>query len=225
MHQTQKPKGHYSDERWSDYVRRLVDPGTSVLMKMHLDSGCAECQSAVQAFELLSSAAASDRAFEVPSALVSQAKAMFEPVAFTSWIERLEIIKAQFVASIDSNFQLAGVRSAATQMETSGDRILFRAGSYSVDLKIEPAAGGEGGEIIGQISSSLSKPSVEPVMDGVLVQLVSSPGKTLGETTTNRFGEFLIDYAGQKNVTLRFALKQQNQRIDVPLKLKGARQQ
>jgi hypothetical protein len=125
------------------------------------------------------------------------------------------VIRAKFVPGIE--WRLAGVRSGASDaVDPARDRMLFRAGDYSIDLKLEAPAGGEGGEIVGQLSCASPQPES---VNGVLVQMVSGRGRTLGETTTNRFGEFFVDYAGQKNVTLRFALKARNQRIDLPLKL------
>ena len=97
----------------------------------------------------------------------------------------------------------------------AGDRLLFRAGDYSVDLKLEPPSASDAGEIIGQIAN-LEDHAAN--MDGVLVQMVVS-GNTIGETSTNRFGEFLMEYPSKATATLRFALKHHGQRIDLPLRL------
>jgi hypothetical protein len=42
-------------------------------------------------------------------------------------------------------------------------------------------------------------------------------GRIFSESATNRFGEFLIGSPIRKNVTLRLALKDRGQRIDLPL--------
>ena len=208
---------HFTDERWSDFVRGAVSEDERLSMDAHLQSGCRDCGAAMTAFAAVARLAAEDSAQLVPQLSVDRAKALFEANPSRSWIDKCTAIQAEFMSAMSDNWQLAGVRSGGSEArDSAGDRMLFRAGDYSVDLKLDAPAGTEGGEIIGQISC---EPANLESVNGVLVQMLSGLGLTLGETTTNRFGEFFMDYAGQKNVTLRFAIKQRNQRIDLPLKL------
>ena len=188
------------------------------MMDAHLQSGCRDCASAMATFAAVARLAADDRAQLVPQSIVERAKALFQASPSRSWIDRCTAIQAEFLSAMSSDWQLEGVRAGSSDaVDSAGDRMLFRAGDYSVDLKVDAPAGGEGGEIIGQISC---EPAHLESVNGVLVQMVSGPGLTLGETTTNRFGEFFMDYAGQKDVTLRFAIQQRNQRIDLPLTMR-----
>ncbi len=208
---------HFTDERWSDFVRGTVSQDERLTMDAHLQSGCRDCAAAMTTFAAVARLVAEDIAQLIPQSSIERAKAIFEARPSRSWIETCTAIQAELLSAMSSHWQLAGVRSGGSEaVDLVGDRMLFRAGDYSVDLKLDAPAGGEGGEIIGQISC---EPAQLESVNGVLVQMVSGPGRTLGETTTNRYGEFFMDYAGQKNVTLRFAIKQRNQRIDLPLKL------
>ncbi len=205
---------HFSDERWSDFVRSTVGEDARVPMQAHLQSGCAECAATVATLETVMRLATADLAHPVPLTSVEQARAIFEARAARSWLDSLEVIRATLAPGFE--WRLAGVRSGGSVATAEGSRMLYRAGDYSIDLKLDAPAGGESAEIVGQISCEASP--LESV-HGVLVQMVSARGRTLGETTTNEFGEFFVDYAGGKNVTLRFALRPRNQRIDVPLKM------
>ena len=53
-------------------------------------------------------------------------------------------------------------------------------------------------------------------VEGIVVQVVCT-GRTLGETSTNRFGEFVVEYPQGKAVILRLALRARGERIEVPL--------
>ena len=106
-------------------------------------------------------------------------------------------------------WQPQGVRSG---VET-GQRLLYRAGSYTVDLNIEPQPG-DLGEIVGQVANEQDRAEV---LSDILVQVVAT-GQTLSETATNRFGEFIIEYPAAKNPVLRLVLRQRGQHIDVPLR-------
>jgi hypothetical protein len=91
--------------------------------------------------------------------------------------------------------------------------MIFQAADYAVYLKVEPLLGGEAAEIIGEIANERDR---EESMEGIPVQMVAR-GETIGESATNRFGEFFIEYPVRKHATLRFALKARGQRIDLRL--------
>ena len=200
---------HYPEDRWSDFVRGVVDAADREAMQGHLDSGCVRCRDSVRLLGGFAKFAQADAVWEVPSALVAEARELFQPPVAAGWIDQLEQLAAELVFEIRQEWQPAGVRSSAG----SGQRLLFEAGDYSVDLNLEPS-GTESREIVGQIASKLD---LREKLEGVVVQVMST-GKTLGETATNRFGEFMIEYPVDKHVVLRFALKHRGQRIDLPLR-------
>ena len=212
--QKQTESVHLSEEQGSDFVRGLVPQDERLPMEAHLQSGCARCAALIAAFKAVTKVAALDRFQPVPHASVLQAESLFEQRPSTSWVEHLNVIRGTFVAGLSSDWRLAGARSSVAELDHAGRRMRFRADGYTVDLKVDAPSGGENGEIIGQISRDES--DVDS-LGGVLVQLVSAPGHTLGETTTNRFGEFFVDYSGQRNAVLRFALREWNHRLDLRL--------
>lgn len=204
------PDEHYTDELWSDFVRNALAPAAEEAMQAHLLAGCAPCAKTVELLGHVARFATAEPARAVPPALTAAAIGLFQPAtAGPSWAEKLQAIAASLVWEQHPELLPQGVRSA-TQ---AGQRLVYRAGDYSVDLNIERLPG-EPGEIIGQISNELD--GHEP-LDGILVQVVS-PGRTLVETATNRFGEFIIEYPAAKSALLRFVLGQKSQRIDLPLK-------
>jgi hypothetical protein len=204
---------HFSEQRWGDFVRGLADEDHRQEMQAHLESGCAQCLEIANHLGLVAKLGASDSAHEVPQDVLNHALGIFEPAPVSTWMDSLTPVIAELISSSRGDWQLAGVRSHSASV--GDDRMLFRAGDYSVDLALDPPLAGTAGEIVGQIANELDQ---DEKLDGILVQMVVA-GRTLGETSTNRFGEFLMDYPAKKNATLRFALKHRGQRIDLPLKL------
>ena len=210
-------KVHFSDEQWADFVRGVADELVRKDMQVHLDSGCSACGAAFQWLHKFVQAALKEKDLEVPNGLVQQARELFVTVpSRLTWTEAWEALSAELIQQAGLGWQPAGVRASAAMAANPGSRMLFRAGDYVVDLQVEPPSSGNGGEIVGQIANERA----QETLDGVIVEVIV-PGRIVSETATNRFGEFVIEYAQTRNATLRFALAHRRQRIDLPLGLRG----
>lgn len=208
-------KSHFSDGQWADFVRGVTAEAIWGEMQTHLDSGCHSCAASAAWMGKVAAMATADGTLELTEDMVRRAREIFvAPPSRPGWIETLETIAAELVSEVRLDWHLAGVRSAGAEVESAGDRLLFRAGDYAIDIKVEPSSANEAGEVIGQIANERDQ---QESLDGVVVQMVVL-GRTLGETATNRFGEFLIEYPAGKKAILRLALKHRGQRIDLPLK-------
>ena len=205
---------HFSSTLWADFARNLANDGDRHKMQAHLDAGCEECRAIVDRFAAVAKMALNERTLVVPEDIVDRAKQIARTApAPPGWIENLSAITARLVESSSLALQPAGVRSSVEAAASIGDRMLFRAADYAVYLKVETLLGGETAEIVGEI---VNEREHEENLEGIPVQMVAR-GRTLSETATNRFGEFLIEYPIRKSALLRFALKERGQRIDLPL--------
>ena len=207
-------KRHFSDALWADFARHAGSEVGRGEIQSHLDAGCEQCKAAAHLFLAVARVAANDRKLVIPPELVEQAKEIAKTApAISGWIENLTVIVAHLIQSSPLNWQPSGVRSLGENAGPAGRRMIFRAADYAVYLKVEALPGGETAEIVGEIANEREH---EESMEGIPVQTVVR-GKTLSESATNRFGEFLIEYPIRKHATLRFALKHSGQRIDLPL--------
>jgi hypothetical protein len=214
-----KPKMevHFDDARWTDFVRGLAGESVSRAIQAHLDARCESCCAMLSWLEHVQRLGSADARESVPDYLVRSAQEIFTPrEKATGWIDKLEAMTGELVSSFGRNWQLAGVRATEDVQTAEVDRMLFRAGQYFMDLRLEPPSALSAGEITGQI---YEEGDSGDNLDGIVVQLVV-PGRILDETTTNRFGEFLLGYPERPSTTVRFALKHRMQRIDLPLRLK-----
>jgi CheY-like chemotaxis protein len=80
----------------------------------------------------------------------------------------------------------------------SARRLLYKAGRYVIMLRLEPGADSHRLSLVGQILDE-GVPR-KPLQD--LAVLVSSGGKTVDSTLTNRFGEFLLQPDAATNLRL-----------------------
>jgi hypothetical protein len=200
---------HYTAGQWSDYVRRLGAGTEREQMRSHLESGCPQCRGTVAWLENLVEMAGFEAKFEPPIEEVTQASGIFQPSESEGWKDRLQQIAAKLVLETPHDWQPAGVRSMAAQ----GVRLLFRAGDYSVDLKIEPSGADGATEIIGQITNEVDP---QEQLGGLAVQIVDRR-RAVAETKTNQFGEFVIARPGRRKVILRISLERTAKRIDLLL--------
>lgn len=200
---------HYSVEEWADFVRGVVAESETAQMRLHL-AGCSRCQAEVDWLNRVEEWAQLDRQFEVPQEVVRQARSIF-PAKREGWAEALHAIVAELVFSAGQNWQPVGVRTAAT----AGQRLLYRAAQYSIDLAIDTNDAENASEIVGQITN---RDDASEPLDKIPVQVVVGR-ESMGETETNEFGEFVLRSPGTRNLILRFAFKNVGRRIDVPVKL------
>jgi hypothetical protein len=90
--------------------------------------------------------------------------------------------------------QLAGVRSAGR-----GPRqLLYKAGRYTIRVRLEPAADAERLSIVGQILDAQDPPSA--LQDIAVLALKGS--RTLDRTLTNHLGEFVLEPDAAENLRL-----------------------
>jgi hypothetical protein len=207
---------HYSPEQWSDFVRQTIDPQQASLMRAHLDGGCDSCAKTVHWLRTVVQTIHASSVDDVPPAgLIAQAKAVFRPrrnERQAGWWEHLETLAASLSTVSSGEWLPQGVRSAGSV----GQRFVYRAGSYAIDLTMDQGSElGEVGEIVGQIVDE-EHVNAE-ALDRVLVQLWVGD-RVLGETETNRFGEFVLQRPTSKAAILRFALTGQGKQIELRLR-------
>ncbi len=205
---------HFSEAMWADFARNVGSGERRAEMQSHLEGGCLRCRGIADRLTAIVRMAANERNLLIPQDFIERAKGISQAVPEQSgWIENLNVIVAHLIGTGPPDWQPAGVRSVEGDPGAASGRMIFQAEDFAVYLKVEPLPGGEAVEIIGEIANEHAR---EESMEGIPVQMVAK-GETLSESATNRFGEFLIEYPARKSATLRFALRNRGQRIDLPL--------
>lgn len=204
---------HYNDGKWTDFVRQLLPAAERAAMQDHLDS-CQTCRLTVGCLEATKQVAAIDSQISVPPEVAARARALFDKTKpERSWFKGLRQLAAELVFDSSRDLLPAGMRFGGTPGTAEPRHISYRAGEYDVHLRLEPTDAGVA-EIVGQVVSR----QVQAVpMEGLLVQVIAG-GRTVGETETNRFGEFVLERPVRPTVTLRISLRDAGCRIELPLR-------
>jgi hypothetical protein len=173
---------HYSLEQWVDFARNVVGEDQKRKMENHLKAECTGCSKELGIWQRLHQAARRESAYVPPDGALRTVNASFAD-------QSLRRIPAKTVASLlFDSFRsplLAGTRSTGT----ASRQVLYGAGTYRIDVRIEPKMDSEKVILIGQVLNSADPEERFPELPVTLFK----GRKVLVETTTREFGEFQIE--------------------------------
>src|SRR5689334_13358233 len=171
---------HFEPGEWVDFVRALVDKKTHERMQAHLDTGCRECGNFAGFFSDVVRRAAADAAYHIPDYAIGNLRAVYA-------LERpkeVRLLPRKVARLVYDSFReplLAGVRS----QQQAAHQLMYVAGPYTVDLRLEQERGSPHVRLIGQIANRDSAAGVAEVPVFLLARDL-----VVGKTATNSFGEF-----------------------------------
>jgi hypothetical protein len=181
--------GHFSPEQWADFVRQTGSVDSALEMQEHLGTGCQKCTEARDIWQLVARSAESGHQHEPPDFTVRIARALF---ALREPSSRVAGVMGRAKALFDSGLTPlpAGVRSASVAPR----KLVYAAGEYLVDLQILGAAHRPDAT---QLTGQVAMPSNAHHHFEAIPVVVLRHARILAKTTTNRFGEFHIEFEGQ----------------------------
>jgi hypothetical protein len=185
---------HYSLEQWADFARQVTGEQDRAEMQNHLDNdGCRKCSKILGMWKRVHAAARREQGYQPPDSAVRSVKGTFA-IHGRRPVRRGVGLIAELLFDTGQNRVAAGVRSAGNAPR----QLLYSAGVYRIDVRIEPQADSGHANVAGQV---LNSAELNPV-DAVRVALLSDR-KTLSESVTGQFGEFQL----VADPTSRFHLK------------------
>jgi hypothetical protein len=177
---------HYSLEQWVDFARNVVGEDEKREMENHLKIGCVRCSKELDIWQHLHKVARRDSAYQPADGAVRTVNASFA----NRTAHRPGRARSGVAALLFDSFRspvLAGTRSTAT----TSRQVLYGAGTYRIDVRIEPQMDSENVILIGQVLNSANPEERLPELP---VTLFKGP-KILARSTTKQFGEFQIECA------------------------------
>jgi hypothetical protein len=198
---------HYSLEKWVDFARNVVREDEKVEMQSHLETGCAACSKELSMWQRLQQVARRESAYAPSEGTVRTVNATFvnRPAG------RSSRAKSQLASLLFDSFRgplLAGVRSSGS----ASQQLLYGAGDYRIDVRIEPQIDSEKVVLIGQVLNSADP---DERLSAAPVSLLKCR-KLLAESVTSEFGEFQIECELQGGIRLVVTL---SDRQEVSLQL------
>lgn len=175
---------HYSLEKWVDFARNVIGENEKDEMQSHLQTGCVQCSQELGMWQRLQQVARRETAYTPSTGAVRIVNAAFSSRS----TGRLRHAKPEVASLLFDSFRsplLAGVRSA----ESASQQLLYGAGDYRIDVRIEPQMDSEKVVLIGQVLNS-ANPTER--LSALPVNLLKGR-KILAESVTSQFGEFQIE--------------------------------
>jgi hypothetical protein len=188
---------HYSLEDWTDFARNVAAKGKKAEMQSHLDTGCKPCTKVYSMWQRVSEAAHREAAYEPPRDAVQTVKGL----GVIHGLGRAPKKSLNLVQLLFDSFQApvqAGVRSSAA----TARQLLYGAGNYRIDLRMEPQADSEKVALVGQVLNA-----VDPSPTSAPIPVVLFKGsKILSVSRTNSFGEFHLECDLDSDLKLHFRI-------------------
>ena len=198
---------HYSLETWVDFARNVIREDQKLEMQSHLETGCTECSKELAMWQRLQQVASRESAYTPSDGAVRTVNASF----INRSTGELSRRKSQVASLMFDSFRsplLAGVRSAGS----ASQQLLYGAGDYRIDVRIEPQMDSEKVVLIGQVLNSANP---EERLSAAPVLLLKGQ-KILAESVTSEFGEFQLECELQGGIQLVVTL---SDRQEVSLQL------
>jgi hypothetical protein len=198
---------HFEDSAWADYVRNVADRTETDAIAGHLAAGCDSCEHKAQTFSDLARLAIEDASLAPPAHVIRAARAIFA-LRRPERVGILPRLAARLVFDSFLDPMPAGVRGGQPMTR----QVLYEAGPYAVDLRLDHARGSRRVWLTGQIASS---ETAHPI-DNVSIRLATPSGRIAGQAHANAAGEFQLEYEPQSQLQLCIDVRP-DQKIELPL--------
>jgi hypothetical protein len=179
---------HVRDEEWVDVVRGTLPAARAAAIAAHLEEGCKRCIKARELWLAVAGVAGREPLYTPPHDAVRIAQASFgsgQPSQMPVWATLI----------FDSLKEAgAGVRGNAT----SPRRLLYQAGTISIDLRLVPSRTTPRQILIGQVADA-ERP--DEGCSGCRVEVLAGE-RALDSTSANHLGEFELQFVSGRNLAL-----------------------
>jgi hypothetical protein len=203
---------HFTIEQWIDYVRGVADPARRHAMEQHLSGGCPGCNALATRLRALWSVAQAELTSPIPEAVVRQATQIYR-LRMPDSVLLLPRLRARLMFDSFREALPAGVRSGR-----SSRRLVYKAGSYSLELRQEQSAESATVLIVGQLADT--KDPKRPLAD--VPAFLVSRRSIVARTSTNGYGEFEIEYRPARDLQLVLGVAGRSACIDVSVPKKSS---
>ena len=200
---------HYDLGSWTDYARNMLPDEQRAVMQRHLDV-CSECHQTVMWLKEVAKLASAEP--KVPADVVLAAKGVFggrRPVR-----ERFSSLSRMACRLMYDSFA-SPATAGARSMRQASRHVLYQAGEYHLDLRVERETESRGVVLTGQMASDLPRGET---LSGAEV-LVQHGTSTVAETVTNDFGEFCLECIPRRDLQLCIPLYRVSKKIELSLNL------
>ncbi len=176
---------HYSLEKWADFARQVIGEQERAEMQSHLENdGCTKCSKVLGLWQRFQAVARQEHSYQPPDSVVRSIKGTFT-LHGPRRAGRAVLAVAELLFDSARNPLPVGVRSTGTALR----QLLYGAGNYRIDVRIEPQPDSRKVAVVGQVLNSAEPDEIVGVAPVSLVR----GGKVLATSVTSPFGEFDVE--------------------------------
>jgi len=200
---------HYSLEEWADFARGVAGDGKRATMQTHLETGCKQCTKAAALWQRVNVTALRESTYTPPDVAVRSVKGL----GAIHGIGKQRKASSRLADLLFDSFRapaMAGVRSSSAT--TPARQLLYGAGNYRIDVRMEPQTDSEKVTIIGQVLNAVDPAQQSPSLPVILFK----GKKILSISHTNSFGEFNLECDLHTDLKLHFRIPSE-QEVWIPL--------
>jgi hypothetical protein len=198
---------HYSLEEWADFAHDVAGQGKKAAMQSHLETGCKKCTKVYGLWRRVNQAARRETTYEPPEVAVRTVKGL-GVIHGTGKARNARSPLAELLFDSFRDPLQADVRSVTS----TARQLLYGAGKYQIDVRMEPQVDSEKVAIVGQVLNA-----ADPAKTSLPVPVILFKGsKILSVTQTNTFGEFHLECDLNTDLKLHFRVPSEME-IWIPL--------
>lgn len=175
---------HYSLEDWADFARNVARDEKKLAMRSHLETECKPCTKLYTLWQRVDVAARRESTYQPPETAVRTVKGLGAIHGIAKPRSAGSKLAELLFDSFRSPLQ-AGVRSTAT----AARQLLYGAGDYRIDVRIEPRTDSDKVAVVGQVLNAVDPAKRSPSLPVILLK----GKKIVSVSQTNSFGEFNLE--------------------------------
>lgn len=184
---------HFSMQNWMDFVRGVASPEQTAAMRRHLDGTCEQCHNLMETWKFVADFGAREHSFEPPADVVRYVKSCHTLRRGPDAAPRFVNVARLIFDSLGQPLP-AGIRGSGPAVR----HLLFKSGSFLLDLRLEPQPRSRNVCLVGQV---LDSAKAAGTVQQLPVSLQAETAKLI-ETKSNTFGEFQLEFEMADNLML-----------------------
>ncbi len=185
---------HYDITEWLDHLRGFSAGERKSALESHRRQ-CDACNATADWLSRTLADAAGERNTVVPEHVLHNARAIFALRA----LDQIHVRRGLLARLVFDSFTQPALQGVRSEQRLDVRHLLYDAGAYAIDVRLEHERGTADVSMIGQIHSTDDSGQHVAHMP---VMLTSNEG-TIAQAVSNQFGEFTLKYTPQSGLGLQ----------------------
>lgn len=193
---------HYDITEWLDHLRGFTAGDRKTALDAHRRQ-CNACDATADWLARTLADTAGERNTVVPEQVLHNARAIFALRA----LDQIQVRRGLLASLVFDSFTQPALQGVRSEQRLDVRHLLYDAGAYAIDVRLEHERGTPAVTMIGQIHHTADSGGQVAHMPVTL----TSNERILAQTVSNQFGEFTLKYTPQSGLGLHLGAQNQAQ--------------